>query len=399
MRKYRVPRKKIKRYYSSPTLYRRGPRPFVVAAILAGVIGLVCLGVMLYRPIYDAVMQFGESLRQSEPVSSSGPEPDTGPEPDSGSISEPEPEPPAPVSGLNAVLMPREAAADPALLEEFLGSMPEGANAVMFDIKNSAGEVMFHTRNAQASAWGAVSDGAVNLSGLAESLAEKNIRLIARIYAFRDPLAAAAGREECAVMYEDTDRIWIDNTAENGGKPWLNPYLPNVRQYIVELALEAVEQGAAMVVLADARFPDSSRIQANFGPEAGTVSRSEALARFFDEFGAAIKSDSVRVAVELPALDAASQANWDVRYGGSPLDLPLPELLLDVTPEQFGAGFSENGLSIIDPAGDPSGAAKAAAEYAEERLAAGSGKAPGLALAIAEGQKPGAGGRETVVIN
>ncbi|MDR2932098.1 MAG: putative glycoside hydrolase, partial [Oscillospiraceae bacterium] len=258
---------KIKRYKKTGGhTYKARPHPLTVLLCIVLVGGLVYLGIVIYQPVYDFVMSIGQDsaddagmAQSGDPAVSAEPPVASQPDPD------PEPEPPQTVNGLTAVFMPFDIAADAAQAKAFIDRLDSATNAVMVEIKNSQGQLLYDTKVARALEWEAVSDKLIDLSGIAAMLREKDKHLIVRMHAFSDPIAARGDRELNAIKYQNSDMLWLDNYADRGGKPWLNPYVPEVRSYLIEVATEAVGIGAAMVVMDSVRFPDDMTGSASFG--------------------------------------------------------------------------------------------------------------------------------------
>jgi hypothetical protein len=186
--------------------------------------------------------------------------------------------------------------------------------------------------------------------------------------AFRDPLAARAGRTEYAIAYQDSDFLWLDDSPENGGQPWLNPYSPAAVGYLQALALEAVGLGAEFVALENVQFPDNSGVYATFGGNVMGMSRIDVLNSFVEELEARAEEKSARVAVWFPVTAIVNTTGQENRYGGTILGTVGRELALDVSPAQYGGGIDENGLVIQDPAANPAGAVTAAFSYTKQGI-------------------------------
>jgi hypothetical protein len=86
--------------------------------------------------------------------------------------------------------MPFESAADGSSLQAFLRALPDDVNAVMLDVKNSQGQLLYRTSNESAIAWGAPAEQTVDLESLAHSLNLEGYYLVARMQTFSDPVCA-----------------------------------------------------------------------------------------------------------------------------------------------------------------------------------------------------------------
>jgi hypothetical protein len=357
---------KVKRYYGrTPTSFRAKPRLITLVLVAALFAGLAYLGVVLYEPVYDFVMNLGKPVEASslpEPPPSPAPEPEPAP-------SEPPP-PPEPVfEKLKAAYVPHATAADPAALKAFLdGLSGAGINAVMVDIKNAAGDVLFNTANAEAKKWGLVAENAIDLAALKAQLESRGLQLAVKLAAFRDPKAASAGRVQYAITYQNSEFLWLDNSAELGGRPWLNPYSYAAVSYLRSLALEAADAGAVLIALENVQFPDNSGIYATFGEGAPGLSRADALKNFVTGLEEAALAKSARVAVWFSGTDILRTQGQENRYGGGIMSTAGQNLVLDVSPGQYGEPANSGGLVIASPATDPLNAVSSAVSFAKNAL-------------------------------
>jgi hypothetical protein len=93
----------------------------------------------------------------------------------------------------------------------------------MVDIQNPSGDILFKTANEQAGRWNLVAENAIDLAALKTALESRGLALAVKMSVFRDPKAARAGRIEYAIAYQDSEFLWLDESPERGGQPWLNP--------------------------------------------------------------------------------------------------------------------------------------------------------------------------------
>lgn len=351
---------KIKRYHRHGGPYRAKPHPVSIVLGVLLIAGLIFVGVSIYDPVYNAIM--GNSRPEAPPVEveSSQPEETSTPDP------EPEPQPEVPAAGeLRAVYLPGAIAADPVALEGFLeGLAGTEINGVLVDIKNAAGNVLYDTRVTQAAQWGAVVENPLDLAALSRTLESKNLSLAVRMSAFRDPVAAGVGREN-AIYYGDTDWLWLDNSADKGGKPWLSPYAAGSQAYVTDLALEAVELGAKLVVLENFQFPENSLANASFGTAAAGVGRSAVLQAFAASLDRQLEEKGARAAVYVTALSLTQTVENESRYGGNPLEVVGGHVVVGALPYGFGGDISVEGLTVTQAIQDPGAAVEAVLGYVQ----------------------------------
>lgn len=336
--------------------YKAGPHPLSIILTLVVVAGLVFLGVSSYQPIYNFIT--GERSPQL-PNNISGPENSQANAGEAEVRPDPEIETPA-VHGLRGVYMAHAIASDTAQRDSFLESLSgTEINAVMVDIKDQQGKVLFQTSTAEAQSMGVISTDAIDLAALSQALSARKLQLIVRMGTFQDEAAAQANRGY-SIHYQNTDMRWLD-ASSGEGKPWLNPYSGEVRGYLRSLARDAVQKGAVMVVARDIQFPNGSNSNATFGSESAGISRTQALSAFVEEMTEAVQSEGGVFSVYYPAQLAVTSN--ETLYGGSPLNVVNTSLTLGAFPYLFENNFSQGGLTLADPAADPAATVKAVVSH------------------------------------
>lgn len=381
-----MPKKyKIKRYNSS-NIYRAKPHPVTVVLSILLIGGLIYLGTVLYGPVYRFIMGEVSSPPQQNDIVSV-------PESQKPSETEPEPEPieqPAKENkALKALYLPADMLLSEKNMEAAVASVKDSEiNAFMLDIKDSTGTVLFASKNPKAVQWGAVAENALDLQAIATHLRDHNIDMIVRMSAFRDPLAARSDRET-AIRYRDTEWLWLDNAEDAGGKPWLNPYAPDARQYITDLAMEAVQLGAKMVVLDDLHYPAGSEANANFGPLFADTPRADVLKSYVSELDAKLLANGARLAVYISAASLLQPYENETRYGGTPLYLAGESVVINALPYQYDAeGFTEGQITLEKPIENPVAAVNASLSLFLDAYPP-AGKAPAYIPLIQGGNEKG----------
>ncbi len=282
-----------------------------IAAIAAGVLLLFAAGWFAYEPLVQALLHSGEQEQEpsSEPVSEVSSEPEPEPEEEADLFANP----------VLASSVPAEVFADDARYAAFLAGLSDDVNAVVLDLKDSAGTVTYRSPQASVAEYGTQAEDAVDLASRIEAARLAGYGVIARIWCFEDH-TAPSGCYEGAVKYGSADGVlWLDNSAENGGRSWLNPCSDTARKYVLDIVCDAVNFGADAVVLEGLRFPPDSGIQyAWFSNE--SFDRLEALSSFTQLTVAEGEKQSVPV---LAAYDASRIVLGTTSvYGGSPATLP-----------------------------------------------------------------------------
>jgi hypothetical protein len=128
-------------------------------------------------------------------------------------------------------------------------------NAVVIDVKGDRGMVAYRSAVPLAARVGAqdvvtIKDPTALLAGLKE----EGIYRIARIVVFKDD-ALARARPDLAVK-APAGELWRDRE----GLAWTDPFLREVRDYNIELAVEAARNGFDEIQFDYVRFPDAKRL-------------------------------------------------------------------------------------------------------------------------------------------
>ena len=354
---------KIKRYRR---VYRSGPHPLTILLSILGIAALIFVGISIYSPVYNFIM--GQKNNERPLPSQPDPLPVSSEAQQEEEPPEPEPAPAAVVPELlRTVYMPPETALNEAARDAFLDGLGEDVKTVLIDIKDKQGVVLFGSWNEQAAQWKTVQENPLNLNAFASALRDRGLQLAVRLPAFNDR-AAPFGDRSNAIHYQNGDMLWLDAALNAGGKPWLNPYADGAQQYIVDLAVEAVEAGAVMVVLEDVQFaPGSSSASATFG-ETGGKSRQEVLREFVGRITAEVEAAGGRLGVYLPVTALTDNGVTRERYGGSGAEILDGTLVLGLLPYQFTNGYVQDGLSIPSPLADPAQTVQTALAYVYELL-------------------------------
>lgn len=192
-----------------------------------------------------------------------------------------------------------------------------GFNAVVFDLKDADGNLYYRFNNAQAKKVG-YADGALStdqLTALFASMKEQGLQPIPRLYAFCDNTAASVITDARIALESNHSWAWYDGDPNNGGKKWLNPYADAAHNYIIDLAKELRDKGAAAVMLDGVQFPKQLS-SAYLGEEAATVAKDAALTAFVDKARTALGTDCPLLlgCTEKGALGTDTKV-----YGGNPL--------------------------------------------------------------------------------
>ena len=167
-------------------------------------------------------------------------------------------------------------------------------NAMVIDIKNDEGRVTYKMQSEQVLEIGAGIRYIPDIDELVAKCKEKNIYLIARIVAFRDPYLAEQ-KPEWAVHTKGGE-IFRDKN----GLAWVNPYQREVWDYLVEIASQAGQVGFDEVQFDYIRFStDVNESEVDYGPELESVDKIEIITKFTEYLYEQLVPQDVYVAADV----------------------------------------------------------------------------------------------------
>lgn len=166
-----------------------------------------------------------------------------------------------------------------------------GYTAVCFDLKTTDGIITYNSENELAKQYGTISETPVDLDVLVKAAKDADLTPVAKLTALRDTTASHVSRENSFAYKTPDGPNWLDNSAANGGKSWLNPYMENARRYISGLCGEISQKGISIILLEDVIFPEKNTEDLN---EVNPFTTREAiLAQLMAEAQEAAGADAV----------------------------------------------------------------------------------------------------------
>lgn len=219
---------------------------------------------------------------------------------------------------LKALEMPDEALGGGIAYELFRTQLKsDKANAVVVELKRADGKLNYNSAVQTALDIGACTDAYENAAQTIERLKADGYKIIARVYCFEDPLAASMLKGS-AVTMQDGTTVWLDNSAQNDGNPWLNPYSQTAQDYLFGIIGECAAMGADTVMLNSVSFPTGELTDtAFFSGEAESVeSRNSVLHTFVSKAAEFCGETQVAVCTDI---NSALNGNEQL-YAGSMFD-------------------------------------------------------------------------------
>ena len=319
---------KIKRYRRSfsgagdrNNLLRTVVRWLIVAAVLFGV------GWLIAKPGLDLASRLWYAHRNAA----------------ASSAAQPLSQPPAAESGSDAPSSPSDSAAAPAQDAAAAGTgwasvalsqadTPEKAAALaaqlkeqgvqyaVLTLKDERGYVYYASAVPQAR--NSIASTTIDAAAVAKAFTDAGVTPVAAISAFRDAIAPYTDRSMAVKYGTEGDIIWLDSSAELGGKPWLNPNSAAAQQYVADLLTELRNLGFSTVLVRNLQFPQGYSLNVtNYGAMTGT--QDQLLTSLGKRYEA---TEGLQVWFEFPS---QAIAGTDLTgYGASPAGFGLSRVVV-----------------------------------------------------------------------
>ncbi|MBR5485495.1 MAG: hypothetical protein IKV41_03185 [Oscillospiraceae bacterium] len=283
--------KRHKKIYSRSLL---GLDPLRVIIIIAAAVLLFSVGWALYTPVYNLITGNGSEPAQPEQVEAIPSE----------QPSEPEPSPETPPAAevlqeaphIRGAYLPYSIVFKEDAFSAALDDLKaKGFTHVLVDMKTEQGMLLYRSMSQVAVSSQLIVANPLDAQKTASLIREKGLVPMAKMYAFRDPIASI-NNLEMAVHYQNTEWAWLDDSQQNGGKSWLNPYSADARDYISTLCVEVASLGFDGIVLYGVQFPQGYALDlCGYGDEAASKTKSQVL----QEFTSKLRSDLEKVNTKL----------------------------------------------------------------------------------------------------
>lgn len=204
---------------------------------------------------------------------------------------------------------------DPVRLSAFLATARQtGINAVVLDFKDDSGYLAYPSAHPLARDAGAIRPAASDVAALVATLRASGLYVIARVVAFKDTVLARR-RPDLAIRAAGTDRPLRSAL----GEMWIDPTLPEVTDYVLQVAREIAALGVDEIQFDYIRFPDSRSSPDVPLPARPELRRSDVIAGFLARANRALH---VPISVDLFGIAVWSEQE----VIGQSLELILPHI-------------------------------------------------------------------------
>lgn len=130
----------------------------------------------------------------------------------------------------------------------------EGCTSVAIPLKTTGGKVNYASSVSTASLSGAVSSD-LTLEEIVNAITEKGLTPVAEFSTVADNIYPRTYKKSAYQFDDGYTGEWLDNRAEDGGKPWLSPFSSETSEYLCSLVDEITSAGIKTVICTDNYFP------------------------------------------------------------------------------------------------------------------------------------------------
>lgn len=256
-------------------------------------------------------------------------------------------------------------------------------NAIVIDVKNDEGRVTYNMEIPKVQEVGSGIGYVRDMEALTKKCKEKNIYIIARIVAFKDPFLAEEKPEWC--IHNVDGSIFQDK----GGLAWLNPYNQEVWEYLLDIGEEALKIGFDEVQFDYIRFStDKAMENVNLGEVEEKEDREEIITDFvkyaserIHGLGGALSADVYGVVIDSEGdqqivgqnyvemsryLDYISPMVYPSHYGPYNYNIPVP----DAEPYRLVLTALQSSRKVLAGIPPETVSGNSGEEYREEEIAA-----------------------------
>lgn len=241
-----------------------------------------------------------------------------------------------------------------ALDELIESAKAAGHNSVVIDFKNAEGLLSYSSKTESDYLEHASASVYENALDSLSKIRQSGLKVIARVYCFKDETAARAVRNS-AVHYGTGSMLWLDAKAESGGKPWLNPYSEQATDYLISLIGEiAGFDSVDFIILEAVQYPATNNQNSRFDGESGegALSRNEQLLSFVTKAKSVAGNKKIIVAME----SAAAMSENSKLYDGNLWNCSADYFAINFGVKGIGEDFvSPEGKRVLPVLTDPEG--------------------------------------------
>jgi len=233
-------------------------------------------------------------------------------------------------------------------------------NSMVIDVRTEKGEITFKGMK-MADDLGISVNNIPDVKNVTRKLKDNGIYPIARFVAFKD--SNTVNFRPDLYIHNKDGSIWLDPQKV----PWLNPYNPDARSYILDLAKGAAGAGFEEIQFDYIRFAAADSLRdADFGDTRG-LSRSQAIEAFARQAVDTLKPYGVKVSADV--YGTIINSDGDAQIVGQDY-VGLAKILDVLCPMVYPSHYANGSMGLDIPDLVPYDTIYKAMELSNERLAA-----------------------------
>lgn len=254
-------KRKVKR---SRPMFKKKRSPartaFNVILVVVLLLGIAFLGYSVGKPVVDFIknredrpadIQIHENdaessvPEQTEPLQT---------EPTEQSTEQTEVPEPEPKNGILFIKMPEDGSYEAYLTQKISQAQEDGYYGVAVELLCDGGKIGFMSANEKALLYSASAENAItDLVAAASAINEAGLVPYARISLLTDHIVS--WDKSICYLFENSTSTWLDDSAANGGRPWISAFSQSARDYISSLVTEVSQAGFAGIIAGEVKFP------------------------------------------------------------------------------------------------------------------------------------------------
>lgn len=264
-----------------------------------------------------------------------------------------------PVEAKGVYISP-DVAKDSAYMEELLHYLDTTElNSVVIDVKADSGAIVYAMENETAKEINALRT-IVNIPKIVKTLKEHGVYVIARLVAFKDPILAKA-KPELTFYNKDGSKFY-----DTSNSAWVSPYKQEVWEYLASVGISCAEIGFDEINFDYMRFPTDGVANIDWGAEAATKSKTEAITEGIKYLCETLRMHDVYVSADVYGIVISSKADaaavgQDYKEMSRYLDYICPMIY----PSHYGFGYA----GIDYPDKEPAKIIKLALQASNKKIA------------------------------
>lgn len=190
-------------------------------------------------------------------------------------------------------------------LEDALDEISDsGVKYVAVPLKISGGRIYYSSGVRGAEYSGAVVSY-MELDEIVSAIEEAGLKSIAYMCVLDDNIYPAS-YPDAGYRIDESGSIWLDNSPDNGGKPWLNPFSYETVDYVENLADEITLSGFDKIIYSGIEFPPFRQSDLDYiGETVKESGRYTKLVTLANELCTIAENNGIQSMLEVAATDVA----------------------------------------------------------------------------------------------